>query len=89
MKHLYLTIAVDLVAEGIPEPIRIIRSERERIESLCSDTVCVFVFREVKVRSVKSETFGSIGSRFATLTKKRLPAETFVLVVEKVSLCCR
>ena len=49
--------------------------------------MCLVVFREVKVRAVKSsETFGSIGSRFATLTKKRLPSETFVLVVEKVSV---
>ena len=35
VKHLYLTIAVDIVAEGIPEPVRITRS----VKFLYSDTV--------------------------------------------------
>ena len=100
MKHLYLTVAVDLVAEGITEPVRITRcvcqteenvkgSERKCVcvcVCVCvSMSACSLMSREVKVRAVKGEAFGSIGSRFATLTKRRLPAETFVLVVEKVS----
>ena len=77
----YLTVAADLVAEGIVEPLRFIKYTLVHNTHNLFIMSCYF-FRVVKIKIAKSDT---IGTFFSTkITKKRVLTECFRLVLEKV-----
>ena len=75
----FLTVAADLVAEGIIEPLRFTRSVNTlMVYCICCD---IYTCRVLKVKVGKHDALGSL---ISTFSRRKAPTETFALTLEKV-----